>query len=206
MSIFHHNGGAVCAMIGKECAAIATDHRLGVGFQLISCQRPKVYQMGPKVCVGVTGLSTDAQTVYEKLKFRIKMYTLREDREISPKALTAMASAMAYERRFGPYFSAPVICGLNDKNEPYVNGMDSLGARGDENAPFIVDGTCDESLMGMCEALWKPDMNPDELAAVLEKCMANSLNRDCLSGWGMTIYVITKDGVSTREVQGTRMD
>lgn len=32
-----------------------------------------------------------------------------------------------------------------------------------EPEDFVVSGTCSEQLYGMCEALWEPNLSPDEL-------------------------------------------
>jgi 20S proteasome alpha/beta subunit len=61
-------------------------------------------------------------------------------------------------RRFGPYFVSPVIAGLDEKSgAPYLCGMDTIGAI--ETAhDFMVAGTAPDSLYGMCESMWRPDM------------------------------------------------
>lgn len=69
-SILAYNGGAVVAMKGDNCVAIATDKRFGIQAQTISTNFPKVYQMGPTLFVGLPGLATDTQTVFQRLKFR----------------------------------------------------------------------------------------------------------------------------------------
>lgn len=69
-SILAYNGGAVVAMKGKDCVAIATDKRYGIQAQTVSTNFPKVYQMGPTLFVGLPGLATDTQTVHQRLKFR----------------------------------------------------------------------------------------------------------------------------------------
>lgn len=60
--------------------------------------------------------------------------------------------------RFGPYFVSPVIAGLDDKtNEPFICGMDTIGAI-ETAKDFMVAGTAPDSLYGMCESMWQPDM------------------------------------------------
>lgn len=51
------------AMKGKNCVAIASDKRLGAGLQLISDDFTKIYEMGPKLYLGLPGLATDFATV-----------------------------------------------------------------------------------------------------------------------------------------------
>ena len=60
--------------------------------------------------------------------------------------------------RFGYYFVEPVIAGLDPKtNEPFIGAMDLIGCP-DITTDFVVGGTCQEQLYGMCETLWRPDM------------------------------------------------
>ena len=50
-------------MRGKECVAIACDLRFGVQSQTVAWDFEKVFQMGPKLFVGLPGLATDILTV-----------------------------------------------------------------------------------------------------------------------------------------------
>ena len=62
------------------------------------------------------------------------------------------------EHRFGPYFVSPVIAGLDpDSSEPYLAGMDTIGAI-ETAKDFMVAGTAPDSLYGMCESMWRPNM------------------------------------------------
>ncbi|KAJ6681627.1 PROTEASOME SUBUNIT ALPHA/BETA [Salix koriyanagi] len=70
---------------------------------------------------------------------------------------------------------------------------------------FVVAGSASESLYGACEALFKPDMEPDELSEVVSQALLASVDRDCLSGWGGHIYIVTPDEVREKILKG-RMD
>ena len=63
-----YNGGAVMAMKGKNCVAIAGDLRFGVQGQTVAMNFDKIFEMGPHLYVGLAGLATDVQTVYDKNK------------------------------------------------------------------------------------------------------------------------------------------
>lgn len=90
--------------------------------------------MGPHVFLGLAGLATDVQTVYERLRFRKNLYELKEDREMPPKIFASMLSSLLYEHRFGPYFIEPVIAGLHPKTlEPFVCTMDLIGKEESKN-------------------------------------------------------------------------
>lgn len=205
MSIMAYNGGCVLAMKGKNCVAIATDRRFGIQGKTMSSKFQRVYQFSPRLFVGLPGLATDTKTVAQRLKFRVNMYELRENRRIKPKTMSSLISSFLYEKRFGPYFIEPVIAGIDETTgEPFLSAMDLLG---NETIPedFVVSGTCDEQLYGMCETLWEPNLGPDELFEITAQALINACDRDAISGWGATVYIIEKDVVTIKEVK-TRMD
>ena len=59
----------------------------------------KVFEMGPRLYLGLPGLLTDTQTVHERLQFRLNLFELRENRRVAPKTFAAMVSNFLYERR-----------------------------------------------------------------------------------------------------------
>lgn len=205
MSIMAYNGGCVIAMKGKDCVAIATDKRFGVQGKTMSSKFQRVFQFGPTLFLGLSGLATDTKTVFQRLRFRINMYELRENRHIRPKTFSSMITSFLYEKRFGPYFIEPVIAGIDEKTgEPFISCMDLIGCP-TEPEDFVVAGTCAEQLYGMCETLWEPNLSPDELFEVAAQALVNACDRDAISGWGATVYIIQKDAVTVRDVK-TRMD
>lgn len=58
-----YNGGAVVAMVGKNCVAIASDKRLGQQFLTLSTEFPKIFPVTDRLYVGLAGLATDVQTL-----------------------------------------------------------------------------------------------------------------------------------------------
>eukprot|EP01051_Picozoa_sp_SAG22_P012576 SAG22_NODE_1320_length_4757_cov_28.614498_2_plen_135_part_00 len=134
----------------------------------------------------------------------MNMYKLREERAIKPETFANAVASTLYEKRFGPYFIEPVVAGLKDDGSVYLCATDLIGAK-DEPDDFVVTGTCYESLLGMAESLWKPNMGPDELFEVTSQVLLSALDRDCLSGWGAVVHVVTKDSITTKTIKG-RMD
>lgn len=140
----------------------------------------------------------------QKFQFKHNLYKLREERDIKPSSFAQLVSTTLYERRFGPYFVQPVIAGLESDGTPYLCGMDSIGAM-ETAKDFMVAGTSTDSLLGICESLWQPDMQPDDLFETLSQALLTGQDRDCLSGWGAVVYLITKDKIVAKTLKG-RMD
>ncbi|OAD55362.1 Proteasome subunit beta type-3, partial [Eufriesea mexicana] len=204
-SILAYNGGAIVAMKGKNCVAIAADRRFGIQAQTITCDFQKIFEMGSHLYLSLPGLATDTQTVMEKLRFRLNLYELKENRQIQPKTFASMVSNLLYEKRFGPYFVEPIIAGLSPTTyEPFICNMDLIGCISPSN-DFVVGGTCSEQLYGMCESIYEPDMEPDDLFETISQALVNACDRDAISGWGAIVYIVEKDKVTTRTIK-TRMD
>lgn len=202
---FSINGGAAVAMIGKECIAIASDLRLGQQSLGVSNNFEKIFEISPKTYLGLTGLASDVLTLKELFRFKTNLYKLREDHSIEPSTLANLISSSLYERRFGPWFVSPIVAGLDSKtNKPFICGFDSIGCI-DYSHDFIVSGTASDQLYGMCESLYEPNLEPEELFETISQALLNGVDRDALSGWGAVVYIITKDKV-TKRVLKTRQD
>jgi len=198
-----YNGGTVVAMVGKQCVAIASDLRFGIQAQTLAMDCPKIWKINDKCFLGLSGLMTDRQTVADRLKFRVNLYKLREGRDIKPKIFSNLVSTLLYERRFGPYYTEPVIAGLEGPdNTPYICAMDLIGAMEEANDFAVSGSSATEALFGMCESLWRPDMNPDELFETVSQCLLSAVDRDALSGWGGVVHILTKDKIITKYLKG----
>jgi 20S proteasome subunit beta 3 len=131
---------------------------------------------------------------------RSNLYELNEHRELSPEAFSALVSTMLYEKRFGPWFCEPIVAGLKDDNTPFLSGMDLIGAP-IFTKDFVVSGTCTQNMHGMCESLYRPNLEPQELFEVISQCLLSAVDRDALSGWGAEVYIITSEGVHKKTIK-----
>lgn len=203
-SIMEYNGGAVVAMKGKGCVAIASDKRFGQQAMTVSMNFPKIFSISPKIRIGLAGLATDVQTLFSKIKYKVDMYQLEEHRPITPKSLVHLVSHMLYEKRFGPYFTEPVIAGMDEHGTPFIYSMDLIGCINLAD-DFVVTGTCSPSLYGICESLYEPELEPEDLFETISQALLSAVDRDALSGWGAIVHIITPERVITRELLA-RMD
>mmetsp|Transcript_76644 Transcript_76644/g.248091 ORF Transcript_76644/g.248091 Transcript_76644/m.248091 type:complete len:207 (+) Transcript_76644:83-703(+) len=203
--LMEYNGSAIVAMAGNGCVGIAADTRYGVRqLQTLGCQRQKLFQLTDQTFVGLAGLATDVQTMSQLLDFRIKLFSLREERTMQPQTVGNLISSMLYEKRFGPYFTEPVVAGLDKDHKPFICAFDFIGAMSKAH-DFVVSGTSSEQLFGVCESFWRPNMDKDELFETLSQCLLSAVDRDCLAGWGGVVHIITPEEIITKRLKG-RMD
>jgi 20S proteasome subunit beta 3 len=79
--------------------------------------------------------------------------------------------------------------------------MDMIGATS-ESKSFVCAGAASKSLFGTAEALWEPNMDRERLIEVCGKAFLSALERDCFSGYGAIVYLITKDGIVEYDLAG----
>jgi 20S proteasome subunit beta 3 len=221
-------------MAGKDCVAIAVDKRFGSGPALVNVQsRRSLLLPSKRVLVGFTGLQSDIETLQEQLLtlvaskystgITVRVPTSASSRGISPRSMASIASHVLYSRRRSPYYVEPVVVGLERSDDdtkepselaagsnpacryrPYLCSMDVIGATS-LATDFVCGGAATSSLYGTSEAFWKPNMERDELVSVISKAFATALERDCLSGYGALVYLLTADGITEYDI-ATRED
>ncbi len=57
----------------------------------------------------------------------------------------------------------------------------------------------------MCESVWFPDMNPDQLFEAVSQSLVNAVDRDAGAGWGGIVHIIEPHQITTKKIS-TRMD
>jgi 20S proteasome subunit beta 3 len=152
---------------------------------------------------------------------------------ISPRSMASLTSHVLYGRRRAPYYVEPIVVGLEECDDdspadasteaedaslliassvnsrhktyrPYLCSMDVIGATS-LSSDFACGGAATSSLYGTAEAFWRPHMDRDELVHVVAKAFVAALERDCLSGYGALVYLLTADGITEYDIS-TRND
>lgn len=172
-----------------------------------------MFPITDRIYLGMAGLATDVDSLYvfcrflymllsdiddpllrkEAFRYRINMYTIKEEREIRPETFARLVSSTLYERRWGPWFIEPVIAGIDTtptgKLEPFIASADLIGCLNFAK-DFVVAGTAEEKLFGVAEGLWEPDLEPEDLFETISQTLMNAIDRDALSGWGAVVHVM----------------
>eukprot|EP00633_Aureoumbra_lagunensis_P001422 CAMPEP_0197296362 /NCGR_PEP_ID=MMETSP0890-20130614/38198_1 /TAXON_ID=44058 ORGANISM="Aureoumbra lagunensis, Strain CCMP1510" /NCGR_SAMPLE_ID=MMETSP0890 /ASSEMBLY_ACC=CAM_ASM_000533 /LENGTH=204 /DNA_ID=CAMNT_0042772867 /DNA_START=198 /DNA_END=812 /DNA_ORIENTATION=- len=187
-------------MAGKSCVAVVVDTRLGVGNAVIGDVGCRVLECGDSSMLALRGLQADVETLLEEVDARLRLRWIQDGgigpgprSFIQPDKLSAMVSIMLYNSRLstqGHYFLEPIIAGVKRNGEAYLCAQDPLGAQL-RSKSYVVAGTAAHSLHGACEALYEPDLEPDALLDISLRCMTAGLNRDCLSGRKVAVYLLT---------------
>ncbi|XP_033087989.1 proteasome subunit beta type-3-like [Trachypithecus francoisi] len=201
MSTMSYNGEAIMAMKQKNCVAIVEDRHFGIQAQMVTTDFQEIFPMGDRLYIGLAGLVTDVQTVAQYLKFQLNLYELKEGQQIKPYTFTSVMANLLYEKHFGPYYTEPVIAGLDPKTfKPFSCSLDLISCPVVTD-DFVVSGTYAEQMYRMCESLWEPNMDPEHLFETISQAMLNAVDWDAGSGMGVIIHITEKDKITTRTLK-----
>lgn len=193
-----YNGGSILAMRGEGCVGMIADRRLGMKFTKIDTNFQRVFKMQDNILLGLTGLATDVQTFHALMEYKLNMFRLRENRDMTCKSFAWLVASTLYEARFGPWMVGPVVCGMDD-GVTMCAGYDSIGCLTWED--FIPGGTGSEFLLGAGETWWREGMNETVLEDAMINSMTGATDRDILSGFYAACYVMNDHKIDVKMVK-----
>ena len=187
-------------MVGSGCVALATDHRFGTDRQTNGIDFPKIYRVSESTFVGLPGLLSDSQSVFERVFHHKSMNQSRYSTGIYAEEYASMLSNFLYAHRFGPYYVQPIVAGMRTNGKTFLCDMDLIGFSMPRNT-YIAVGSCEDQLNGMLESVWRENMNKEQLFMAMSEVLDRAFERDCMSGSGATIYVIERSGAEIRNIK-----
>jgi 20S proteasome subunit beta 6 len=91
---------------------IAADTRISEGYSILSSNFSKTTQLTDKCAITSSGMVADMETLHKLLITKIKVYKREHRREMTTESIAQLLSVTLYGRRFMPYYSFNLLCGL----------------------------------------------------------------------------------------------
>jgi 20S proteasome subunit beta 6 len=73
-------------------------------------------------------MRADIETLHKHMKIKLEMYKNQFGKEATLEGTSQMLSNTLYYRRFFPFYSFNLLCGLDSKGEGAVYGYDAIGS------------------------------------------------------------------------------
>ncbi|KAG0439436.1 Proteasome subunit beta type-3 [Dictyocoela muelleri] len=224
-----HYGGSLLALKGKNSVLMISDLRLGQSNITINKNFSKISKISNLALIGLTTFVPDCQILLKKIQKNVNLFHLNEnfknstknkinssenkntsiENEIDAFEATNLLSYLLYSKRFQPYFVESIVCGFdttnneNEESSSLIASLDQIGCISFCN--FAACGTASKKLYGLCEALYREDLDDESLFVTGAQIFLNSIDRDALSGYGAECYLLKRDGLVVRKLKG-RMD
>lgn len=191
-------GAVGVAIKCKDGVVLGNDRRATWGYTVTNKSTQKVFKITDYIGLTCYGLIGDFQILVRILRAQANLYELETGERISTKSMGKMVSNYLYSRKMMPLYTNLVIAGM-DKDGPKLYTLDALGSLMEDD--FGTAGTGMLLSIGILEAEYKKDMTIAQGEKLVEKAIRNSIKRDAMSGNGIDILTITKDGTKEKFIE-----
>ncbi len=184
-------GAVGVAIKCKDGVVLGNDRRATWGYTITNKSTQKVFKITDYIGLTCYGLIGDFQILVRILRAQANLYELETGERISTKSMGKLVSNYLYSRKMAPLYTNLVIAGM-DEDGPKLYTLDALGSLMEDD--YGTAGTGMLLSIGILEAEYKKAMTVAAGEKLVEKAIRNSIARDAMTGNGIDILTITKDG------------
>ena len=98
------------------------------GYSIIARDQSKTSKLTERCVITSGGMVADIEALHKQLIARIKTYKLNFRKEPTIESIAQLLSNTLYGRRFMPYYSFNLLCGLDVEGQGCVYGYDAIGS------------------------------------------------------------------------------
>ncbi|KAK0180874.1 hypothetical protein PV327_003209 [Microctonus hyperodae] len=206
-SPYADNGGSVVAIGGDGFCIIASETRLSAGYSIYTRNQEKLFELSPKTVLGCTGCWCDILTFTRIIAARMQMYKHEHLKEMSTSAAAQMLSTMLYYKRFFPYYISNILAGLDENGNGCIYSYDPIGScernmyRAGGSSGALLQPLLDNQVGNKNQEGEKLPMTMERALNIIKDVFISATERDILTGDGISIKIITKDGIRTEYAQ-----
>jgi len=213
-SPYEVNGGSCCAIGQPGYCVIAADTRLSRGYSILSRTSSKAVTLTENCVLVSGGMQADRNQLHTILLMRLKQYKLEHGKEMSVPAVAQYLSYTLYTRRFFPYYTFNLLCGVKEDGQGVVYGYDAIGSFKEDG--YGAQGSGMEQITPMLDFTFQrahdktypeaPTLSLEEGTNIVKSAIEGVSERDIQTGDHLELFTITKEGGVKREIFNLRKD
>ena len=191
-------GATTLGLVFSEGVLLASEKRVTYGYFVMSKAGKKVFKLAEHIGAACAGLVSDMQILMREMEAYANLFLLDNGRRISVRGAAKVMSNLLFGRRLFPLITQTIVGGVDEEGASiYV--LDVLGSVLPDK--YAAVGTGAEIAVGVLEEEYREGMGLKEAKDLVVRTMKSALSRDAMSGNGVDLMVITKDGVREESVQ-----
>ncbi len=184
-------GTTTLGLVCKDGVVLAADRRATAGTLIAHKHTKKVYKLDENLGLTTAGLVGDLQVLARYITAEVELYKLKRGVTMPVEACATLTANILSGSRFYPYWVQLVIGGW-DRAGGHVYSLDAAG--GSLPDKFVSSGSGSPYVYGVLEDHFKDDMSTEDGANLAIRAVTAAMKRDAVSGEGIDVAIITKDG------------
>lgn len=191
-------GATTVGIVCSDGVVLASEKRVSYGNFVLSRVGKKVFKISDHIGAACAGLVSDMQILVREVSVYANLFKLESGRPISVKAAAKVMSNLLFSSRLIPYITETIIGGVDDEG-PSVYVLDILGSTIPDKYAAVGSGA--EIAIGVLEESYKENMTVEEGRELAIKAIKSAISRDAMSGDGIDLLIITKNGVKEESIK-----
>ena len=191
-------GATTVGIVCKDGVILASEKRVSYGNLVLSHVGKKVFKITPNIGAACAGLVSDMQILVREVGAYANLFRLEFNRPITVKAVAKLMSNLLFSRRLFPLITQTVVGGV-DEDGPSLYVLDLLGSNIPDNYTAVGSGA--EMAIGVLEESYKPEITVKEGRKLAKTAIKSAISRDAMSGDGIDLLIITKDGIEEESIK-----
>ena len=195
------NQGTVAAIAGTDFCKVVGDTRCSLGYSILSRDLTKITKLTDKCVIATSGMRADAIALHKTLITNVKQYKAKYHKLPEISAIAQMLMNTLYGRRFFPFYTFNLLCGVDSEGKGAIYGYDAIGSYDRVNCGAMGSGS--ELVVPILDNQVKDHNVMDPVAPadaqfvenILRDSMHAATERDIYTGDNLDIVTIDKDGV-----------
>jgi len=184
-------GTTTLGLVCKDGVVLAADRRATAGTLIAHKRTKKIYRLDDNLGLTTAGLVGDLQTLARYITAEVELYKLKRSTPMPVEACSTLMANILSGSRYFPYWVQILIGGV-DRSGGHVFSIDAAG--GSLPDKFVSTGSGSPYVYGVLEDHWKEDLSTNDGADLAIRAVTAAMKRDAVSGEGIDVAIITKDG------------
>lgn len=189
---FYMPGATTIGVVFDGGVILASEKRVTYGSMIMSKTGKKVFRISDQVGAACAGLVSDMQILAREVEAQAKLFTYDTKRPMPAKAAAKLMSNVLFNRRMIPLITQTIVGGM-DGETPAIYVLDVLGSLLPDDYAAVGSGA--QMATGVLEQGYKHKMPMKDAKDLVLKSIKSAIRRDTMSGDGVDLLIVTKDGI-----------
>ena len=192
-------GTTILGIVCKEGIVMAADRQATMGQSTVGSKKfPKATQINDYLVMSIAGNASDALRFKKYLAVELKLKELRAKSRPTVKQSANLLASISYagirQPSMIPAIVASLLAGFDEDGSTKLFEVVPDGTIEDID-DYATFGSGSTYVLGLLERQYKKDMTMEEGVELAKEALKASTQRDVYSGYGIDVFIITKEGI-----------